>query len=185
MQQRTRVGVLIVVFALAVAACSGDDGEGTTTSAVGDPVTTLATAETSDGGSGDDASAAGTTTTTAAPGDSENDDPLVPSFSIVSREEGDEGDTVVVLIDPESYDTLTDIDLLNVVSEVVDEFPPVYEAHVVNSPDVAELVIAAPADVDAEGRRLMDLHYLVRLEEGFRIVYVGPFEDTATAILGS
>ena len=28
-------------------------------------------------------------------------------------------------------------------------------------------------------------HYLARLEEGFRIVYVGPFEESGTAVLGS
>ena len=49
---------------------------------------------------------------------SESADPAVPTFSIVTREPGDEGDTVVVLLDPESYDTLTDIDLQNVLEQL-------------------------------------------------------------------
>ena len=31
----------------------------------------------------------------------------------------------------------------------------------------------------------LDIGYIARLEEGFRIVYVGPLEDSGVAILGS
>ncbi len=186
MQFRTRVGFLIAVFAVLAAACSGgDDGEGTTTTATEATITTLADAGAAGSGSEDDSSSQDTTTTSVVVSDEEDDGVAVPTFSIVSREEGEDGDTVVVLLDTESYDTLTDIDLQNVVSVVVDDFPPVYEAHVVDSEEVTALVVAPASDIDAEAQRLMDLHYLVRLEEGFRIVYVGPFEDTPSAILGS
>ncbi|HSF86317.1 MAG TPA: hypothetical protein VLG28_11775 [Acidimicrobiia bacterium] len=189
MQRRTTVGflILVLVLALIAAACSGDDdGEGTTTTAAEETVTSLGAASDDTGdASTDDTAPADTTTTSVVGGGDEVDGVAVPTFSIVSRDEGEDGDVVVVLLDTESYDTLTDIDLQNVVSEVVDDFPPVYEAHVVDSEDVTALVVADPADVDADGERLLDLHYLVRLEEGFRIVFVGPFEDSGTAILGS
>ncbi len=185
MHHRIRLVVLLAVAVLVVAACSGDDeGEGSTTTSTEATVTSLSVSD--DGGAGDDgddtAATESTTTTTVA---SESADPAVPTFSIVTREPGDEGDTVVVLLDPESYDTLTDIDLQNVLAVLVEDFPPVYEAHVVDSEDVTELVLAASNELDAEGRRLLNLHYLVRLDEGFRITYVGPFEDVPTAILGS
>ena len=34
-------------------------------------------------------------------------------------------------------------------------------------------------------KRILAVHYLARLEDGFRIVYLGPFEDSGTAVLGS
>lgn len=193
MQRRTTVGFLIVVLSLFAAACSGDDGEGTTTTAATEEtVTSLGAAgdDSSDTGGDDatgddDTAAADTTTTSVVGGGDETDGVAVPQFSIVSREEGEEGDTVVVLLDSESYDTLTDIDLQNVVSEVVDDFPPVYEAHVVDREEAAALVVADPAELTEEDQRLLDLYYLVRLEEGFRIVFVGPFEGEGTVILGS
>lgn len=175
----------VVVLALVVSACSGDDGDTTTTIASEGATTTIAAAAAAGGGSDDassDDSAAPSdsaeTTTTAAFGE-----PVIPEFTIASREPGEDGDTIVVVLDPESYESLTDIDLQNVLSQVVDDFPPVYEAHVVDSEEVAELVLAD--EVDAEGQRLLDIHYLVRLDEGFRITYVGVFEESGTAILGS
>ncbi len=45
--------------------------------------------------------------------------------------------------------------------------------------------MADPADIDEEGQRLLNLHYLVRLDEGFRITFVGPFSDSGSSTLGS
>ncbi len=147
---------------------------------------TSVAAGSADGGStGDtgtsDAATGDSTTTTAALGE-----PQIPTFSIVSREPGEEGDTVVVLLDPASYSSLTDIDLQNVISEVVDDSPtPVYVAHVIDSPDVAEIVLAPAEELDDVDRGMLDLHHLATLEESFRIVFVGPFEDSQEVILGS
>lgn len=194
MRTRLPLTVLLLVFALMVGACSGDDGaETTTTGAGGETATTLAGGGGSGtGGGGDSGGSAAEpaeTTTTAATdeGDDAGDggDQQVPTFTIVSREPGDEGDTVVVLLDTESYGLLTDIDLQNVVAEVVEDFPPVYTAHVIDSEEVADLVLEDPADLDAEEKRLLDLHYLVVLEEGFKITFLGPWEESGTAILGS
>jgi hypothetical protein len=196
MRIRLPLVALLLLVALVGAACSGDDGDGTTTTATaGGTVTSTAGSDGSgdaaggDSGSetdaGDDASNA---TTTTAASDDGSDEPQIPEYTIVSREpseQEDEGDTVVVLLDPDSYGLLTDIDLQNVVSEVVDDFPPVYTAYVIDSEDVAELVLMEPAELDAEQQRLVGLHHLVTLEEGFRITFLGAFEESGTVILGS
>ena len=118
-------------------------------------------------------------TTTADP-----DDPIqFPEYTIVSREEGESGDTVVVLLDPDSYLSLTDIDLAGVLADVVDRFPPVLTAYVVDDASAVEAVLAA--EPTAEQQAALDAHYFVRLEEGFRMVFTGKFADTPIAILGS
>lgn len=184
MRLRTPLIALILLLALAAAACSGDDADSTTTSTqeggttvVGGGDGTVAPSGTQPGGDGggDD-----TTSTTADPGTASQ-----PEFEILSRDPGDDGDTVVIVLDPESYESLTDIDLQNVIAEVVDEAPPVEEAHVVDSPEVAELVLIPRGDLTAEQQRLLDIHYMARLEDSFRIVYVGPFADTPNSVLGS
>lgn len=109
---------------------------------------------------------------------------MFPEYTIYSRDPGEAGDTVVVLLDPDSYDSLTDIDLANVLADVVDRFPPaILTAYVVDDEAAAEAVLlASPTEADLE---LLDRHYFVRLEEGFRMVFAGPFSDTPIAILGS
>jgi predicted nucleotidyltransferase len=107
----------------------------------------------------------------------------LPVYAVVARVEGGPGDTLVVLLDRDSYTTLSDIDLENVIVDVVERFPPVFELHVVDSEAAAELVLAA--DVDPELLPILDEHYFVRLEEGFRIIYLGPYESFGESILGS
>ena len=107
----------------------------------------------------------------------------LPEYAVVARVENPPGDTLVVLLDPTSYTALTDIDLENVIADVYERFPPVFELHVVDSQAAAELVLET--DVDPELLPILDEHYLVRLEEGFRIIYVGPFSSYAESILGS
>ena len=90
---------------------------------------------------------------------------------------------MVLLLDPASYTSLSDLDLYDVIADAVDRFPPILVAHVVDSPDAVEAVLVEQPDED-QGLILAN-HYLARLEEGFRIVYVGPFEESGTAVLGS
>jgi hypothetical protein len=90
---------------------------------------------------------------------------------------------VVLLLDPASYTSLSDLDLYDVIADAVDRFPPIFEAHVVDSQDAASAVLIEEPDEDQQ--RTLTEHYFVRLEDGFRIVYVGPFEGTDEAILGS
>jgi len=185
MGRATRILGIGLTLVLVIAACSGDDGSDTTTSQAPE-TTAAATTETvprSTGSNDNDGDDGSTATTTTDAGSTTTAAFAVPAFTIVSRVPGAEGDTVVVLLDTDSYEALTDIDLQNVLADVVEEFPPVYEAHVVDSPDVVEFVTAS--DLDAESQQLLNVHYLVRLEEGFRIRYLGSFEANGVSILGS
>lgn len=178
--------VLIAAFMLVIAACSGGDGDAstTTTSADGGTVTSLGAAGGDDGSGGTGTTVAGsadsaTTTTAAVAGGN----PAIPEFEILERQPGDDGDTVVVLLDPSSYSSLNDIDLRNVIAEVVDDFPPVYEAHIIDDERVAPLL--TKEDLTPEEQQLLDLYYLAHLDEGFRITFEGPFSDVASTVLGS
>lgn len=90
---------------------------------------------------------------------------------------------MILLLDPTSYTSLSDLDLYDVIADAVDRFPPIFEAHVVDSQDAVSAVLAE--DPDDDQVETLAEHYFVRLEDGFRIVYVGPFEGTDDAILGS
>jgi hypothetical protein len=172
----TYVSVLLVV-ALLGAGCSGDEADDTTT-------TTAATATTSAAAGGTTAPEGGTeesTTTTVAV--DEEVSFSIPAYEVVHRIEGDRGGTFVVLLDPATYTSLTDVDLQNVIEDVIDRFPPVYEVHVVDDISAADLVLAD--GVQPEQQVILDEHYLVRLEEAFTIVYVGPFSDFPVTIIAS
>jgi hypothetical protein len=160
-------GFVIAGVVLLGAACSiGADTTTTTTEALVE-ITTVPPVETT------------ITTTTLAPLSA----PSFPSYSIVQRREDSNGDTVVVLLDPTSYEILSDVDLYDVLVDVVERFPPIVEAHVVDSPAAAQAVLVEePSD---EQLQTLGEHYLVSLEEGFRIVYRGPFADLGTSVLGS
>jgi hypothetical protein len=172
----TYVSVLLVV-ALLGAACSGDDADDTTTTTVVTPTTATG----SGGTTAPSGESDGATTTTVAV--DEEVSFSIPAYLVVNRVEGDKGATVVVLLDTDSYTALTDVDLQNVIEDVIDRFPPVYEVHVVDDISAADLVLAdgvQPAQQD-----ILDEHYLVRLEEAFTIVYVGPFSDFPVTIIAS
>ena len=177
---RTIVSCCLIALALLTGACSGDDA-GETTTTVGTtaaPVTSLAATS----GSEDTTTAPPTTvaaTTTTADPDSE---PVFPDYEIVFREDGEAGDTVVVLVDSNAF-SLTDIDLAGVLGDVVENFPPILTAYVVDDAAAAEAVLVA--EPTAEQQELLDRHYLVRLEEGFRMIFAGPFADVPDVILGS
>ncbi len=166
-------------LALMSGACSGDDAEVSSTTApttTGAPVTSLQAAEST---STSTAAPVTSSTTTLAP----FGEPSFPKYSIVSREAGEDGDTVVVLLDKDSYGSLTDIDLQNVLVDIVEKFPPILTAHIIDDSSAADAVlVSTPTEAEQE---LLDRYYLVRLEEGFRMVFSGPFADTPTTILGS
>jgi hypothetical protein len=167
---------VLVVVALLGAGCSGDDADDTTTTTVAPSTTAAGSAGTTVPGGGSD----GATTTTVV----DEEVPFaIPAYEVVNRVEGDKGATVVVLLDPATYTALTDVDLQNVIEDVIDRFPPVYEVHVVNDISAADLVLAD--GVQPAQQEILDEHYLVRLEEGFTIVYVGPFSNFPVTIIAS
>jgi hypothetical protein len=171
------VGTILVLLA----SCSGDDDTGeesATTAPSEDPITTLA-------GSADATleTAADTLTTTTTTTTTEAPELSFPEYKIVSRESTDNGDVVVVLLDPATYESLSDIDIHNVMSDLVEQFAPVFEAHIVESQVAADALFVDDPTEDQATSLAND--YIARLEEGFRIVYVGRFEESGVAILGS
>jgi len=166
---------LLLVLVVVACGCSGGDSGETTTSLPGETITTLPAADTTAPSADLETSSTTTSTLIASTG--------MPAFTIVTREATEYGDRVVILLDPDSYESLTDIDLQNVLTEVVEEHPPVYEAYVVDSQEAADAVLVESPDAD----QLAELaqHHLVTLEEGFRMRFTGPFADTGVVILGS
>lgn len=160
----------MVAAAVSVTACSRESPEAAPTSTLPLITTTVVPSTTT----------SSTTTTTLPPIRIGS----FPEYRIVFRgEAAGPGDSVVVLLDPTSYDQLSDLDLYNVVVDVVEEFPPIYEAYVIDDEIAYEAVLAETPT--AEQRRLLDMHYLARLEEGFRVVYLGPYADSGSSVLGS
>ncbi len=166
---------MVAGIAVLVAACtSAGSDDATTTTTTQTPLTTSAPADTS-------SSTVTSTTTTTILGELSP-----PDYRIVERTKSDEegvGDTVVVLLEPSSYDSLTDIDLFDVIAEVVELFPPISVVHIVDDPAAAN-VVANPDATDAEIRAVQQ-NYLARLDDGFKITYLGPFAGSGTAVLGS
>lgn len=166
-------------LALAVTACNGEDTSETTTSLAAITTTTQAPpAETT-------TSSSTTTSATVVESTTTTGDGVIaePEWTIAQREEGDNGATVVILLDADSYERLTDIDVQNVVEDALAMFPPIFEVHVVDSQEAADVVLSEVIDTDDQA--ILADHYLARLEEGFRLVFVGPFSDFGVTILGS
>ncbi len=166
----SRILIAAVAAALLVSCSSSSDTTTTTSTTTTTTSTTTTTTPTS----------TSTSTTTTIP----QEPPAFPEYRITERIVVPEtGDTVVLLLDPASYTSLSDLDLYDVIADAVDRFPPILEAHVVDSQDAAAAVLLE--EPDAEQEAILSLHYLARLEDGFRIVYLGPFEESGTAVLGS
>lgn len=179
MRSPARFLLLVVVVALSATACSGDDTSETTTSLGAITTTSLSPLESSSTTLATTSTTqVETTTTTSADGVIPD-----PEWTIAQRVEGDDGATVVILLDPESYERLTDIDIQNVVEDARQMFPPIYEVHVVDSEEAAATVLSEV--IDTGDQAILDDHYLARLEEGFRLVFVGPFSEFGQIILTS
>ena len=182
MKSRARYLLLTIVAALVVAGCNGDTVEGTTTTLGEVTTTSIGSIQPAGGVTSSTVlpttSSTSTTTSSTAP-----PPPLEPQWSIVERIEGEDGATVTVLLDPESYERLTDIDLQNIIEDVIEMFPPIYEVHLVDSEEAAAVVLSDV--IDTNDQAILGDHYFVRLEEGFRLVFVGPFSDFGITILGS
>ncbi len=163
---------MVVGIAVLVAACTSSPSAETTTTVTQVPLTTVAADSTAP------TTSQPTTTTKAL------EELTPPKYRIVERIKGEgAGDTVVVLLDPTSYDSLTDIDLFDVIAEVVELFPPVSVIHIVDDPAAAN-VVANPDASNAEIQAIQ-ANYLARLDNGFKITYLGPFASSGTAVLGS
>lgn len=106
----------------------------------------------------------------------------VAPYSIERRIVGGSGDTVVVLLEPATY---SDLDLQNVVTDVIERFAPIAQLHIVDDSAAVELVLLNDDQLTPDQVLVLDEHYFVRLEDGFRLVYQGPFDTFGEVILGS
>lgn len=170
MVARTTRVMMLVGVSLALAACQGSAVDTTTTTTesplveLPPPPTTLVQE----------------TTTTLAP----IDGLTAPEYQIVKRTTTDGvGDELVVLLDPTSYDTLTDIDIEDLLAEVVEFFPPVWTVHVVD--DASAVAVVGNPDASASELASIQAHYLARLDNGIEITYLGPFSASGSGVLGS
>jgi len=125
---------------------------------------------------GDDAA----TTTTIPPSPTSTVPP--PRYSIEARTRAASGDTVVVLVEPGDYG---EAQLEFVVVDAVERFAPIGTLHVVDHSAAVSLVLEASEDLETEQQAFLAEHYLVRLEEGFRMIFQGPFDDLGEIVLGS
>lgn len=165
-----RLAVFVALLSL-LAACS-DSADTTTTTTAGRPPSATTTTIAPPGGTGEGPVETTTTTTTSTvPGS------FVPAFTILERTADD---VLVVAVPPGTY---SDVDLQNLVSEVVERFAPVNGLHIVDDEGATDLVLAE--SLSAEDQAFLDDHYFLRLEEGFRMVFLGPFADVGEVILGS
>jgi len=169
----SRVSLVVALGLVAVSCTASGSVDTNSTSATGTvaPPTSAATSTTVE---------VQTTTSTSTPAGQT----APPRYRIVERTETDApGDTVVVLLDKTSYDSLTDIDLFDIIAEVVELFPPISEIYVVD--DVGAVNTVADPDVTEAQLQAIQSNYLARLENGFTITFLGPFASSGTAVLGS
>ncbi len=169
-----RTGLTIVVIALVGVACNSSGTSDSSTPSTSPPLTTLVSP-------GSTADGDGSTTTPTEPPKTVL---TAPEYRIVERIDGEgTGDTVIVLLDPGSYDSLSTLDLYDLIAEVVELFPPVGVLHVVD--DAAAANVVSNPDASEAERQATAGNYLARLEKGFQITYLGPFATSGTAVLGS
>lgn len=165
----------IVAAILVAGACSDDDGAATTTSSSTSPTVATTAVPTTVAPSSTVTAATATTTTVA-------ETTGLPPYQIVVRRQGTTGgDTVVVVVEPGVY---TDLDLENVVADVVTRFAPIATLHLVDDAQAAAMVLAE-GERPTDERVFLASHYLLVLEDGFRITYLGPYTDFGETVLVS
>lgn len=170
----TRLALVVTGLALLAVACTSSDSDATESTVSDAPLTTLSTSE------GAEPPNTSSTTTTASPKTVLE----APDYRIVDRIAGEgSGDTVIVLLDPDTYDSLTDLDLYDLIAEVVELFPPIAVVHIVD--DAAAANVIANAEASEAERNAVKANYLARLDDGVQITYLGPFASSGTAVLGS
>ena len=166
-----RLRLIVVVAAVAFVAAACQSSADSTTTTAESPLLTLPPPTTPP---------TSTTSTTLVPVEQLSS----PEYQIVQRSVGEgTGDTVVVLLDSSSYETLTDIDLEDVIADVVRRFPPIATVHVIDDPAAANIV--GNPDATEEQIASIEDHYFARLDDGFTITFLGPFAPAGATVLGS
>lgn len=173
--RRLAIIAMLMALALVASACRRGDDEAstTTTTAAGGVTTSLLVTTTQSGamtppGGEDDAA---TTTTVVVGG--------TPTYQVASTTEADDGDELVVLVEPGSY---TEVELQNLVFDIVDRFKPV-RAIVVD--DAAAIPLLAAEELSAEDADFLASHTFFTLSDGVDVTFSGPYSQIADLTVGS
>ena len=180
----------LLVILLVAAGCNRDDGETspstvppatgmapttapiTDSEGVPDSVETIPSLD-DDSGDGsvgtEDATTAATTATVSG----------LPTYEVVHRMIEDDRETLVIVVEPGAYSA---VELENLVYDVVERFVP-SAAIVVDDRAVADLAILEERTEDDQ--RQLDVHTLLRIENGVEVSFYGPYADIPGLTVGS
>lgn len=167
--------LVLVIFALSVAACNRGEDEATTTTAPPDAATTTTLA----GGGGEDG--APTESTVAAPDTTTTVPLIVLDYEVRFKEPGDGGSIMVVEVPPGEA---TDRALENLLLEVLDDHDPVARLDVVDDPEAVDLVRLDPEALTEEEAAVLANHHLMTYADG-TVTFVGPFSEVPGFVYGS
>ena len=163
---------MTVVAAFAVAGCSGDEAELSTTSSLVTGTTetpveesTTTTTEQTD-----------TTVTTTLVGQT------VESYEIPVRISGDNGEILYIVIPEGAY---TDVDLENFIYDLRDADPDLWGAEVFDNDDAVRAYVIPEDQRTEDQQQLLEDHHFVSLIGGDTLRFQGPFSDKGEFIIGS
>ncbi|MFO7547706.1 MAG: hypothetical protein R6X29_02370 [Acidimicrobiia bacterium] len=163
----TRRIALVVLVALALAACNRAAEPELTTTVPSETTTTAAGGTTTTSG-------ADTTTTLAGQ--------PVTEYEIVARSSSSDGETLYVVVPPGGY---TDTDLEGFVRDLYEATPGLWELHVFDDASGADALLTEEAERTAEDEQALETHWLVSLVEASVIRFQGPFADSGEFLIGS
>jgi hypothetical protein len=171
MKSRTLI-LLLVAFAMLVAACEGEQAELSTTSSLitGTTETPGQVATTSE------AEVEVTTTTTILRGET------VASFEIAVRISTDNGEILYVVIPAGAY---TDVDLENFVGDLLEANPGLWGAEVFDDEAAVQAFVIPEDQRTEEQQDLLDENHFVSLIGGDTMKFQGPFAEFGEFVIGS
>ncbi len=103
----------------------------------------------------------------------------LPTYEVVHRMIEDDRETLVIVVEPGAYSA---VELENLVYDVVERFVP-SAAIVVDDRAVADLAILEERTEDDQ--RQLDVHTLLRIENGVEVSFYGPYADIPGLTVGS
>ncbi|MEE8374935.1 MAG: hypothetical protein V3S26_01265 [Acidimicrobiia bacterium] len=169
MMSRTLI-LLLVAFAMLVAACDGEQAELSTTSSLitgttETPVQVTTTTLEQD-----------ITTTTILRGET------VASYEITVRISTDNGEIFYVVIPPGAY---TDVDLENFVGDLLEANPGLWGAEVFDDEAAVQAFVISEDQRTEEQQALLDENHFVSLIGGDTMKFQGPFAEFGEFVIGS
>lgn len=165
------------VLGLAIAACSGDEAQITTTTLDAASLTTTTTSASTgeNGGTTGDTAADGqsTTSTTAA---------QVQSWEIITRTSSEEGETLYILVSPGEY---SDVSIENFLGDLLEEETAVSGVEIFDDRAALDAALKPEDERTDEERQLIQQHHLVSLVDGRQVEFRGPLSEYPGFVIGS